>query len=86
VGGGGRTRELRRLSLSGGGRTCITFSYIPYDPQYSVRFDGHITSPGVLWHIGGYLSNVPDYLVGNQIVRFPWWAYTANLANLTLAQ
>src|SRR5262249_36579007 len=58
----------------------ITFSYIPYDPQYPVQFDGHITNVGMGWHIGGYLSNVADYLVGNQIVRFPWWAYTANLA------
>jgi hypothetical protein len=77
-----------RLAYDGTpGGIHITFSYSPYDPQYSVRFDGHINSPGVLWHIGGYLSNVPDYLAGNQIVRFPWQAFAvANLANLTFAQ
>jgi hypothetical protein len=61
----------------------ITFSYFPYAPQSPVQFDGHITSMGMGWQIRGYLAD--DYLVGYQL-GFPWWMYTAHLANLTLAQ
>jgi hypothetical protein len=58
----------------------ITFNFGPHS------FDGHITRQGLFWHIDGNTDAAPGHVAGNQIISFPWWAYTANLANQTLAQ